>query len=329
MSRYTISEGERAGHRLVVLHDGATGATATLVPTLGFACIGMRVDTPTGPWAVLSEPPNDASLLERPSRYGVPIMYPYPNRIREGRFTFGGREYRQPIANRGPHAIHGVTQRRAWTVDAQGADADGAFCRASVSTGESPDDVWPWRSRITFEYRLRERSLLMRAEAQNTGDAPMPMGFGIHPWFDVPFGPGGSRQAMEVRAAADRFWQLDETLCTTGLIEPAEAGFDTREWRAIGDHFIDDVYTGLRLDDGWFTAEFRDPASGRRVAVRSDDRFREHVIFAPRHNQAVCLEPYTCTTDAFNLAARGLDSGMVVLEPGQGWAGSMVLEAFA
>jgi aldose 1-epimerase len=327
MSDFAIDEGERAGHRLVILKDEAAGSSATLVPSLGFACIGMRIAAGGGAWAVLAEPPDDDALLIRTSRYGVPIMYPYPNRIRDGHFTFGGREYHLPIAGRGPHAIHGVTRERAWTVDAAGVDANGAFCRASVTTGDAPDDIWPFRSRLTVEYRLRGASLLMRAEAENLGSTPMPFGFGIHPWFDVPFGPGGSRQTMEVRAAASNFWQLDDTLCTSGTVLPAAQGFDTREWRAIGTTFIDDVYTGLALENGWFTAAFRDPANGRQISVRSDSQFREHVIFAPLHVDAVCLEPYTCATDAFNLAARGIDAGMIVLEPGQRWRGSMAIEA--
>jgi aldose 1-epimerase len=103
-------------------------------------------------------------------------------------------------------------------------------------------------------------------------------------------------------------------------------GFDTRAWRPIEDRFIDDVYTGLVLDDGWFTAEIRDPSNGRTIGVRSDIGFREHVVFAPLHAPVVCLEPYTCTTDAFNLAAQGLDAGLIVLEPGQTWHGAVAIE---
>jgi aldose 1-epimerase len=133
---------------------------------------------------------------------------------------------------------------------------------------------------------------------------------------------------LEVRAPARAFWELDETLCTTGAVKPVAEGIDVREWRAIGDTFIDDVYTDLPLVDGWFTAEIRDTSSGRRVAVRSDEAFREHVVFAPLHGQAVCLEPYTCATDAFNLNARGIDAGTLVLEAGETWRGVTVIEAF-
>jgi aldose 1-epimerase len=320
-----VSRGERAGLDLVILDDTRAGTQAILVPGLGFACIGFRV-LAGGVWSVLAEPPDDESFLTRIGRYGVPIMFPWPNRIRAGRFTFGGREYQLPLPQRGPHAIHGVTRDRAWTVEQTGTD-DGAFCRASITIGEPSDDVWPFPSRLTVEYRLHGCTLSIQAEAENIGSVSMPMGFGIHPWFDVPFGSNSSRAMMQVRAPADSFWELDETLCTTGPVRPVEDGFDARPWRPIEDRFIDDVYTGLTMEDGWFTAEIRDPANGRSIAVRSDSAFREHVVFAPLHSDVVCLEPYTCTTDAFNLAARGLDAGLIVLEPRQTWKGQMAIVA--
>ena len=41
----------------------------------------------------------------------------------------------------------------------------------------------------------------------------------------------------------------------------------------------------------------------------------------PPHRQAVCLEPYTCPTDAINLQQRGVDAGLLVLQPGEKWSG--------
>ena len=327
--QFRASEGAFVGQQVVILADDAAQTKSVLVPALGFACVAFRVATDSGVWPVLAEPPDAESLVSRTSRYGIPIMYPWPNRIREGRFRFGRNEYRMPLAPNGPHAIHGVVRSRAWTVAQAGTDAAGAFCRASIVIGAEPDDVWPFPSRLTVEYRLAGRSLTVTAEAENLGSGPMPMGFGIHPWFGMPLGDGGSKQSLEVRAPATRFWELDETLCSTGAVRPVADGFDAQAWRAVGDTFIDDVYTGLPLTDGWFTAEIRDPAGGRVVAVRSDAAFREHVVFAPLHGQAVCLEPYTCATDAFNLTNRGIDAGTIMLEPGGNWRGASVIEASA
>ena len=192
--------------------------------------------------------------------------------------------------------------------------------------GDSADDPWPFKSRLTMEYRLSGSTLSIRADAENVDVVPMPMGFGLHPWFTVPFKAGSPRGGHELKVPGSAIWELESNL-PTGTIVPAESIFDARDWRPLDDTLLDDVYTSLELEDGWFTARLRDPASGREVTVRSDGAFREHVAYAPLHIQAVCLEPYTCTTDAFNLAARGIDGGMMVLEPGARWRGRVAIEA--
>lgn len=53
--------------------------------------------------------------------------------------------------------------------------------------------------------------------------------------------------------------------------------------------------------------------------------FRELVIFTPPHRQAICLEPYTCVTDAVHLQQEGLNAGWQVLEPGEHWQGLIEL----
>ena len=326
-SRFQVSESEQSGQRLVALADDEAETQAILVPGLGFACIAFHVATGSSIWSVLSEPPDHEALLTRTTRYGIPILFPWPNRIRDGRFTFDSREYRMPLAPTVPHASHGLVRDRPWTVEEASVDARGAFCRASIALGDSPADAWPFPCRLTVEYRLNGRTLSLLAETVNLGTSTMPMGFGIHPWFNVPFGPSGARSDVELSVPADAFWALDDSFCTTGEIRPVSDGFDARAGRPLGHRFVDDVYTGLALDGGWFTAEVRDPANGRSIAVRSDTSFREHVVYAPLNRSVICLEPYTCATDAFNLAARGLDAGMILLEPGRSWRGALEIRA--
>jgi aldose 1-epimerase len=108
--RFRTSEGEHLGQQVIVLSDGLAETQAILVPSFGFPCVAFRVALADGVWNVVAEPPDAESFRTRIGRYGVPIMFPWPNRIRDGRFTFGGREYQVPISGRGPHASHGVTR---------------------------------------------------------------------------------------------------------------------------------------------------------------------------------------------------------------------------
>ena len=55
------------------------------------------------------------------------------------------------------------------------------------------------------------------------------------------------------------------------------------------------------------------------LRLRASPAFREVVVFTPPHRQAFCIEPYTCTTDAINLQARGVDAGLLTLPPGGRW----------
>src|SRR4051794_38419767 len=85
--RVRVSVGDHAGQQLVVLSDLEAETQAQLVPGLGFACIAFRVMVGDEAWAVLAEPPDEQALLNRTTRYGIPILFPWPNRVRGGLFT--------------------------------------------------------------------------------------------------------------------------------------------------------------------------------------------------------------------------------------------------
>jgi aldose 1-epimerase len=45
-------------------------------------------------------------------------------------------------------------------------------------------------------------------------------------------------------------------------------------------------------------------------------QFPDVVVYTPSApRQAICIEPYTCPTDAFNLHDRGIECNLVVLQP--------------
>ena len=106
-----------------------------------------------------------------PIRWGSYPMAPWAGRIRDGRFTFRGRDVQLPL-NLPPHAIHGTVFSRPWTVD--GPD--------TLSIDLGPD--WPFPGRVVQWFALDEGSL--RVDLELTADAPMPAVAGWHPWFRRP-----------------------------------------------------------------------------------------------------------------------------------------------
>ena len=105
--------------------------------------------------------------------WGCFPMAPYAGRIRRGLLAWGGRRYQLPI-DAPPHAIHGVTVDRPWTV----VDHD----RTSAELRCDLDARWPWAGHVIQSLSLDDDRLRARLEV-HADDEPMPAWTGFHPWF--------------------------------------------------------------------------------------------------------------------------------------------------
>ena len=76
------------------------------------------------------------------------------------------------------------------------------------------------------------------------------------------------------------------------------------------------MFTGLQANGPAIDSVVMDPTAGLEVRQSFDTAFRELVVYTPPHGRSVCLEPYTCMTDAIHLAERGIDGGWRALAPG-------------
>jgi aldose 1-epimerase len=265
--------------------------------------------------------PDPAELIDRPTRGGVPVLFPFPNRIQSGQFVWDGREYQLPLNDSSQkNAIHGFTPRHPWRILDVTADDDGARLRAAFQTSrDAPEwrDLWPADAKLTLTIRLTADALRYEALVENPDAKPLPFGLGFHPYFAAP--PG-----CRVQTPARARWELVDGL-PTGRRLPLDAGHDLCRPRPVADLTLDDVYTDFpdaapgadgRVERG--RVEYAD--AGGALAVRASPAFRELVLFTPPHRQAVCLEPYTCPTDAIHLQEHE-DVGWRVLPPGGRWEG--------
>lgn len=307
-----------------ILRDRERRSWARVVPALGCGLVSFGAEI-GGREVETFLQPTDESPSQPTGHYGAPVLYPFPNRLRDGQARFGGRDIRldRPPGQR--HAIHGLVRDRVWSVVAEASD-DAATLVCAVESDAATERQFPFRFRLSLTFRLSGRSLQMGVEGANLSDVPMPMGFGWHPYFRLPLTPGGDRRTSVVRIPARKLWQLDDTLVPTGEIVAPSAERDFRSPRALGAVYLDDVYTALDRSDDHTVCELHDASSNDRLRISAGPSFREWVVYAPSSRPTICFEPYTCPTDAFNLASQGIDAGVIVLEPGQRWTDWVRLE---
>ncbi|HSE96875.1 MAG TPA: aldose 1-epimerase [Blastocatellia bacterium] len=303
IEKYSVTSEMRGDVEIFMLREGER-AYAEAAPELGNNCFVFRTSGP-----VLEHVDFD-EFRKKPTSYGIPILFPFPNRIRDGEFTFRGRTYKVDPPR------HGFVRDKAWKVDATGAtDEEGAWIRSRIDAADYADQIlgqFPFPFRLEVTYRLKDSALEMKTVATNTGDEEMPVGYGIHPYFQKP-------EKGTVQVPARKRWELEESLPTGKLVD-VEAGFDLREPSDINSLSLDDIYTDVISEMGGLAVcTLSNDQSGSQVRIEFDAKEFPHIVVytppAPRH--AICVEPNTCPTDAFNLQSRGIESNVLTLGPGE------------
>lgn len=298
---YSATTRKQDGVEIVTLR-GADGAFAEIAPAHGNNCYAFGVGE-----SVL-EPVTLADFLAKPTGFGIPILFPYPNRVRDGRFTFGGEEFSVEPKQ------HGYVRQRRWTVVDSGSGDDAAWVTSRFEASDYPEEIleqFPFAFVLDVTYTLRGAALEMETTVTSAADRPFPFGFGIHPYFRRP-------RRGTVTVPARRRWELEEKL-PTGRTIGIDGGYDLSGGADAAAVELDDIYTDLVAGDGGLVrCSIEDAERATRTVIEFDAaEFPNVVVFTPPAPRwAICVEPNSCPTDAFNLAARGVESNLLVLEPG-------------
>lgn len=299
------------------LADEAGASRIEVWPKFGFNCLRWAVK---GSEAFYTDPEWEANPL--PTRSGHPILFPFPNRLKDGRFTFEGIEYQLPLnESTGKHAIHGFTPKLPWRVVGTEAGKDYASITGEFHLGlDHPNlaDFWPSDFSILVTYKLRATTLEVAALVRNVGEKRMPFGLGYHPYFCLPSLPNAAVDDFLIQVPAKKLWTAVQSLAT-GETEVPPAEFDFFKTRPVGSVELDHLYGSLK-PQGRTVALLSHPSAKEQIRIEADHPFRELLLFTPPHRKALAIEPYTCTTDALNFAPRGIDAGLRVLEAGKEFA---------
>ena len=322
---FGITTREAASGTVYTLADDAGGATAEVWPALGFNCVRWSVRTQSGGVGPVLYTAPDWETNPVPTRSGHPILFPFPNRLKAGHFTFEGKEYQLPLnESSGRHAIHGFTPKSAWRVVGVTATDDAAEITGEFRISLDRPDVlacWPGDLILTVTYRLTVSALEVRCRVRNPGAGNVPFGLGYHPYFCLPSLPDAATDGMVLHAPARSLWVAENSLAT-GEKVPTPAAVDFTWPRPVGDAVLDTLYGDLPPETS-ARATLSHPHAPETVTVTADPAFRELLVFMPSHRRAVAVEPYTCATDALNLSARGVDAGLRVLAAGAEFAASV------
>lgn len=271
----------------------------------------------------------------RPGYRGA-LLAPWPNRVVDGRYTFGDREFELALTEPArSHALHGLA---AW-LNFTPTDSNHAADQITLEAVIEPQTSYPWRIRVSTTFTLSATGLAQTMRATNESADAAPVGLAAHPYLIAGPGPLDSwtleLQASEVLEVSD------ERLIPLALSDVALAGaarFDWRSPRTVGPTEIDHAFTGLtRRDDGLAELTLTDP-SGTGVRMTWDHAcpwVQVHTADLPGgpaqpfHRAGLAVEPMTCAPDAFNARQYPFDTGLITVHPGESVTASWMIEGLS
>ena len=243
------------------------------------------------------------------------VLIPWPNRLEDGAYEFGGRAYQLPLTEpeRG-NAIHGLVRDAAWTV------AEREPHRIVLEHVLEPQPGYPFTLALSIEYSLSEGGLGVRTTAVNTGEEACPFGAGQHPYVTL---GTPTVDSLILSAPGRTVLRVDERGLPVGR-EPVEGTeYDFRRPREVGATILDHAFTDLKRGEyGRARVELRDPKSRAGLTFWVDESYRYLQLFTGDplpdvSRRSLAVEPMTCPPNAFRTG-----EDLVRLEPGESHAGA-------
>ncbi len=245
------------------------------------------------------------------------VLAPWPNRLGDGRYRFGGIEAQaaldEPERN---NAIHGLVRWMPWELEVKAQNLLAVLCDVFPTPG------YPFHLELRVEYRLGRDGLTVTSLATNVGTDTLPFGLGFHPYLQP---AGAPIDTAHLRLPGHERLVLDERALPTGEVRSVEGTeYDFTQARPIGATRLDTAYTGLeRGPDRLAWAELSEPGGDGATRLWMDEGFGYLMCYTgdtlgpEERRRAVAVEPMTCPPDAFRS-----ERGLIILEPGQQWEGA-------
>jgi aldose 1-epimerase len=236
------------------------------------------------------------------------LLTPWVNRVRNGNYSFKGKNYQLPINEPAlGNAIHGLLARKFFTLVKQSTSS---VTLMHEYKGEEPNYPFPFQFQYT--YTLSDSGALeVIFEAKNTGNDPLPFACGWHPYFSF---PDTTAADLEIN-----FKPISRFLSDSQMIPLKEENLNGKQQFKFSTDKIDHVF---RLEPMEIhRTEFIDTKHQKRLILeQSSILFPFLVVFQPEGYSSVAIEPMTANTDAFNTG-----DGLIELAPSEAFSGQIRL----
>jgi aldose 1-epimerase len=302
--------------------EGADGASvAYACPEIGGNVISYAVRA-GGAWRQVFDIGSPAALRQTPSRYGLPVLFPFPGGMRGGQYQWLGKTYTVPPTyptgsdpDGATIVIHGFAHIRPWRLVEQRGDGIVMEFLTPDALDPARAESYPFTVRVRHEVTIGPAGLVSTMTATNEGSGPAPVAFGLHPYFGAGvLGDDRTVVQVELPGASQRVRLPSPQRGMNGEVEPAPGG-------AVGVPPQGQTGIASRTDfppDATARIVNLPPIGGRSgwsVELWMDPTYRDLLLFFPPEQRSISIEPQTHMPGLASLP-EGHPQGLQPLAPG-------------
>lgn len=257
------------------------GASVLIAPDCGFCCLSWIAEGIER----LHLPEGAAAFRKDVKTGGIPLLYPFANRLREDPGShWAGNALVKRDDNGLP--IHGFLLRFSkWTE----VVSDETTARASLDWADHDElmSLFPHPHLLEVTYELFEKRLRVTTTVIANAGSPVPISFGWHPYFAL--SPNGPSQLRLEMPPLEHVLLDDRCLPVRGHDGSLSLQGPERLDGEIGSREYDDLYLRPREADSMFAIEGSDDVLG----LSFGEPWHCVQIYHPEGSDFIAIEPMT------------------------------------
>lgn len=296
----------------------SNGLQTVQICTLGGTVLQLQLNDSQSSYELLDGYKTIAEVQQHDAYKGT-ILFPFPNRTKDGKYTFNGKSYQFPVNEKERNnALHGTLFQQNLSVkniDCQSQEANITLTHSSNGT-----EFYPFPHTITLTYTLREGEFVITPTITNTGSTDMPFGWGWHPYFKVQQGKKVDDYSLFFEATAQL--ATDAQMIPTSrqkLPTAFQNGNITLQKLNLDTCFVLQPEAESIAVTSFYCEENEYQMN---IWQKNDDLQLNYLqIYTPPHRQSIAIEPQTCPADALNSG-----ENLITLAPNATWSTQLGVE---
>lgn len=235
------------------------------------------------------------------------LLYPFPNRLKDGQYQWEGHTYQFPINDaQTENALHGLGMHQAMNIgQVVTTETSGSITCQYSSKGT--EDYFPFLFQFSAAFTITETGFAVSLSVVNLDVESIPFGFGWHPYFSL----SEQIETTELQLPRLDLIGIDQRMIPTGKRYAYE---EFQVSKPIGATVLDNCFATHTNEENKIHIQLKGSKGLLKYWQENQAGAYSFVqLFTPPHRSSIAIEPMTCNVDAFNN-----QEGLLKLEPGQG-----------